>query len=233
MKKLNTNGKALNSKWKLGRRAVILVFMVNGFSFSTIVPHFPWLQRKLELGEALTGLALFFPAIGAVSMMLLTSRLIQRFGSRPLILLGSLLMQISLPLILVMPSLISMIPLLLLVGSATGMMDVAMNAQAAVLEHEYDRPIMSSFHAYWSLGTLFGGASASLMLGLGYTPFEHVALFSLILILLVLACGRWLLPPDGNLSGADVPVVAIPRGPVLALGLLAMSAHITNAIPHR
>ena len=146
MKKLNTNGKELNSKWKLGRRAVILVFMVNGFSFSTIVPHFPWLQRKLELGEALTGLALFFPAIGAVSMMLLTGRLIQRFGSRPLILLGSLLMQISLPLILVMPSLTSMIPLLLLVGAATGMMDVAMNAQAAVLEHAYDRPIMSSFH---------------------------------------------------------------------------------------
>jgi len=50
----------------------------------------------------------------------------------------------------------------------------------------------------------------------------------LILILLVLACGRWLLPPDEYLSGADVPMVAIPRGPVLALGILALLAMISE-----
>ena len=76
----------LAREWINRRIAVKLIFLSNGFSFATIIPHFPWLQRKLEIGDALTGFALLFPAIGAVSMMLLTGNLIQRFGSRKLIL---------------------------------------------------------------------------------------------------------------------------------------------------
>ena len=121
--------------WINRRIAVKLIFLSNGFSFATIIPHFPWLQRKLEIGDALTGFALLFPAIGAVSMMLLTGNLIQRFGSRRLILAGGVLMQCCLPLILLMPTLALLAPVLLLIGGASGMMDVAMNAQAARIEY--------------------------------------------------------------------------------------------------
>ena len=160
----------LSREWILSRIALKLIFLSNGFSFATIVPHFPWLQRKLELGDAMTGFALLFPAIGAVSMMLVTGNLIQRFGSRKLILVGGLVMQLCLPLILLMPTLTFLAPVLLLIGGASGMMDISMNAQAARIEHVYDKPIMSSFHAVWSLGTLLGGGLASLLLGMAWTP---------------------------------------------------------------
>ena len=79
-------------------KAVKLIFLSNGFSLATILPHFPWIQRKLEIGDALTGFALLFPAIGAVSMMLITGNLIQRYSSKRLILVGGILMQFCLPL---------------------------------------------------------------------------------------------------------------------------------------
>ncbi len=214
LQSISLNDSLLPREWINRRIAVKLIFLSNGFSFATIIPHFPWLQRKLEIGDALTGFALLFPAIGAVSMMLLTGNLIQRFGSRRLILAGGILMQCCLPLILLMPTLALLAPVLLLIGGASGMMDVAMNAQAARIEHAYQRPIMSSFHAVWSLGTLLGGGLTTLLLGLDWTPLEHAGMIAVLLFLLVIVCGPWLIATE-EATAEKAPLVSIPRGPVL------------------
>ena len=206
-------------------KAVKLIFLSNGFSLATIIPHFPWVQRKHEIGDALMGFTLLFPAIGAVSMMLITGNLIQRFGSKRLILVGGILMQFCIPLILLVPSLTLLAPILLVFGGATGMMDVAMNTQTARIENIYQRPVMSSFHAVFSLGTLFGGGLTSLLLGLGWTPLEHAGLIAIILLILIIACGPWLITYE-ELSEEKAPLISIPRGPVLILGLLAMVSMI-------
>jgi MFS family permease len=210
------------------RWAVSLIFLANGLSFASLVPHFPWLKEKLMLSEATMGIALLFPAIGAVTMMLLTGRLIQRFGSKALTILGGLVLQACVPLILLMPDLWTLAPLLVGVGAMIGMMDVSMNAQAAVVESRYGKPIMSSFHATWSLGTLTGGASASLLLGVGLTPLQHVTSITVFLFVLILVCGKVLLPHSEDIPGDDTPVIAIPKGPVLAMGLLAMMGMVSE-----
>ena len=131
-------------KLRRARWAVTLIFMANGTSFASIVPHFPWLQRKLELTEATMGFALLLPAIGAIAMMLTTARLIQRFGSRILTVLGCLLLLSAVPVVTVVPTMALMTPFLLAVGMGNGMMDVSMNAQAAAVEQGYGRPLI--FH---------------------------------------------------------------------------------------
>ncbi len=204
------------------RWAVSAIFLSNGLSFASLVPHFPWLKEKLELTEATMGIALLFPAIGAVTMMLVTGRLIQRLGSKPLTVAGALLLQVAVPLILLMPNLWALAPLLIAVGAMIGMMDVAMNAQAAAVEQRYARPIMSSFHATWSLGTLVGGASASLFLHYGLTPLEHVSLIVSGLMVLIFAVSRFLLLKEEDIPGEDAPLFAFPKGIVLAMGVLAM-----------
>ena len=107
----------LKGKIAVYDKAVKLIFLSNGFSLATILPHFPWIQRKLEIGDGLTGIALLFPAIGAGSMMLLTGNLIQRYSSKRLILVGGILMQFCLPLILLAPSFTFLAPILLVFGS--------------------------------------------------------------------------------------------------------------------
>ena len=56
---------------------------------------------------------------------------------------------------------------LMLWGLATGGLDVAMNSQAVQVETSYRRPIMSSFHAYWSIGTVLGTVLGGIGAGLG------------------------------------------------------------------
>jgi MFS family permease len=210
------------SKLQRARWAVTLIFMANGLSFASIVPHFPWLQRKLELTEATMGFALLLPAVGGIAMMLTTARLIQRFGSRILTVLGCLLLLGAVPVITLVPTMALMTPFLLAVGMGNGMMDVSMNAQAAAVEQGYGRPLMSSFHGAFSLGTLLGGGIASVVLGWDVTPFQHTGSVVVVLAGLVLACGLFLLPPAEEVPGEQAPMIAIPRGPVLALGLLAV-----------
>ena len=98
---------------KVYDKAVKLIFLANGFSLATIIPHFPWIKQIHEMGDALMGFVLLFPAIGAVSMMLLTGNLIQRFGSKRFVLLGGILMQLCIPLILLVPSITFLAAILL------------------------------------------------------------------------------------------------------------------------
>ena len=212
---------------KVYDKAVKLIFLANGFSLATIIPHFPWIKQIHEMGDALMGFVLLFPAIGAVSMMLLTGNLIQRFGSKRFVLVGGILMQLCIPLILFVPSISFLALILLVFGGATGMMDVAMNTQAARIENIYQRPMMSSIHAVFSLGTLLGGGLTSLLLRLGWTPLEHAGMIAILLVLLLIACGPWLIKKE-KISLEKTPLVSIPRGPVLVLGLLAMVAMIVE-----
>ncbi|MEE2715863.1 MAG: MFS transporter [SAR324 cluster bacterium] len=217
-------------KLRRARWAVTLIFMANGTSFASIVPHFPWLQRKLELTEATMGFALLLPAIGAIAMMLTTARLIQRFGSRILTVLGCLLLLSAVPVVTVVPTMALMTPFLLAVGMGNGMMDVSMNAQAAAVEQGYGRPLMSSFHAAFSLGTLLGGGIASVVLGWDVTPLQHTGSIVVVLAVLVLACGGFLLTPAEDVPGEQASVISIPKGPVLALGLLAVLGMMAEGV---
>ena len=56
------------------------------------------------------------------------------------------------------------------IGASNGLMDVTMNAHASGVERRWGSPIMSSFHAAFSVGGLAGAGfgAASLALGLGW-----------------------------------------------------------------
>jgi fucose permease len=57
---------------------------------------------------------------------------------------------------------------LLTFGLANGAVDVSMNDQAVIVERGYGRPIMSAFHAFWSVGGAAGALIGAAALGLGY-----------------------------------------------------------------
>ena len=210
------------------RLAVSLFFLINGLGFASLAPHFPWLKDKFELSEASMGLLLLIPAIGAVSMMLLTGRLIQRVGSRLLVGIGAVLMLTLIPTLLWLDQIFILGLALLLAGAGIGMMDVSMNAQAALVEKDYGRPIMSSFHGIWSFGAMTGGASAAFALHLSFSPLQHVLAMVSILSIVLLVSYRFLLEHQEEPAAEESPLITIPKGPVLGLGLLTMLGMISE-----
>ena len=68
-----------------------------------------------------------------------------------------------------------MLAALALLGIGTGSLDVAMNADAVLVEARYGRPIMSSCHGMFSLGGLAGAALAGGAMRGGLPPVALLA----------------------------------------------------------
>jgi fucose permease len=210
------------------RIAVALIFFANGFAFASWVPHIPSVQARLGLSPSLLGLALFGAAVGGLIAMPLTGALIGRWGSRPITLLGSLLFLVLVALPVRAPSLPQLILALVAFGAANGVMDVAMNAQGVFVEQRLGRPIMSSLHALFSLGSLAGAGLSVVALKAGLTPPAHVALSAGFGLLLIAGAARWLMPTSLEGAGSSGPSFVLPRGPLLLLGVMTFLILLTE-----
>jgi MFS family permease len=149
------------------RAGTALTFAFNGFLWAAWVPHIPQVKSQLGLSDAALGFALLGPAIGSMISMPLIGRATTRWGSGPV----TTAMAFTSYLLIAGPGLAwnlpSLFAALLLWGVAAGGLDVTMNAQAVQVEKSYGRPIMSSFHAWWSVGTVAGTVAGSFGAGLG------------------------------------------------------------------
>lgn len=203
------------------RLAVLGIFFLSGFGFASWAVRIPAVQEKLDLGEGLLGVALLGMSVGSLVSMPLAGWLVSRLGSRPVVGATALAYSLALPLLAVAPSLALLMPALALVGAATGSLDVSMNAQAVAVEKGQGRPIMSSFHASFSLGGLAGAAvgGAVAAAGIGVAP-HLTGVAGLSLVAFVLAYGR-MLPAGADRGETEEPAFARPTLALAGLGVIS------------
>ncbi|MEN3944018.1 MFS transporter [Prosthecobacter sp. SYSU 5D2] len=158
------------------RRAVTLLFFINGALFASWVSRIPALQQKLDLSHGTLGLALLGMATGALVSMPLAGWCSTRYGSHRVCQLSAALYALALPLLAFAPGTAAFMIALVFFGAAHGALDVAMNAQAVQVEKQYPRPIMAAFHAWFSLGGLAGAALGGSLATWGLSPVGHYLL---------------------------------------------------------
>lgn len=202
------------------RKSTLAIFFINGFVLSSWVTHIPLIKDRMNLGEGLLGIALLAVAAGAVTFMPLSGRWSSRFGSARITMLSALLFCMALPLPIFAPNFIFILPALFLFGASNGTMDVAMNAQAVAVEKEHGKPIMSSFHGFFSLGGLSGAGLGGWSLSQGLNPIVHVLSVSILMFAATLVAIRFLLP-KGETSTLKSSKFVLPAGPLRALAALA------------
>lgn len=211
------------------RRAVRLVFLVNGSVLAGWAPLVPVVQGRLGLNAGELGVVLLCLGIGAILAMPATAPLIARLGSRAPLLVGGGLFCLCLPLLPLAPSGPLLGLGLFLLGASNGVLDVTMNAQAVLVEHRSPRPVMSSIHAIFSLGGLLGAGLMSLALRLGLPPLLGALLLSAAALALLLAQAPALLPrAEDSPPQPGGSHLALPRGPLLAIGLLCTIAYVAE-----
>ena len=202
------------------RRAVLGIFLVNGLILGSWIPHIPLVQEKLNIGEGLLGLALLSMAAGAVIFMPISGVWITRLGSRKITTLTAFAYCFALPLPIMAPSFITLLLALFFFGACTGAMDIAMNAQAVAIEKRFTKPIMSSFHGFFSVGGLLGSGIGGLILAFEINPLLHALLISGLMFTITALVYKHFLPKSVDTTVKKTKFV-LPRGPVLALGILA------------
>ena len=158
------------------RLATRLAFFVAGFSMGCCAPFFPFVKENVSADKSQFGVLLLCLGIGAIIAMPITGILSAKRGSKPMVLLGGLSMVVLLPILVVVNSPIILALILFLFGAALGTLDVAMNVHGVEVEQIEKRPLMSNFHAQFSIGGLVGAALMTIFLSFGM----HLLLSSII-----------------------------------------------------
>jgi fucose permease len=178
------------------RSAVSCIFLINGAIMGTWIARLPAFQDRFHIGPGLLSTALLCCALGAVVGMPAAGRLCARFGSRPVIVSTTLALCLVLPLLPVAPTFAGFSLVLFMMGLLSGVMDVNMNAHAVLVERLYGRPIMSSFHGFFSAGAMLGGLIGSLAAKLLLVPAIHLPLVAAVLFILAIGARSHLLPAE-------------------------------------
>lgn len=205
------------------RIAVFVMFFVNGGLFANWVSRIPDVQRALGLTPGELGLVLLGIAVGVLTALGFVGGWIARFSSQRVTLGAMLAMCGFLVLLAWMPSALLLFVNLALFGGSMSAMDIAMNAQAVEVERRYQQPIMSSFHALFSLGGVAGAFVSSLLISAGVPPAQHFAGAALVYGLVGGAFSRSLLKID-NEGRKGGPTFQLPRRELLPLGIVAFCA---------
>lgn len=209
------------------RAAVSATFFGNGFGIGIWAAQLPRFKAALGLSDGQLSLGLLAFSIGAVALMPIVGWLITIIGSRLATLVSAFAFALTLLLIGLAPSLGLFIAASLLAGGCNGTMDISMNTNATVVERAWGKAIMSSFHAFFSLGGLAGAALSGLLIALELSIFSTILVASLgMLALFLVAAFGMMEEKERAIEGGHG--FALPRGPVVVVAVLAMFCFIVE-----
>jgi len=141
------------------RSATWAIFGVFFFESSVIgqwIPRIPDIKDALNLSDAQLGLALLSMPLGTLIGFAVAGRLLHHMGLRN----GCRVFLPVWAILFILPALAQSLNQLMLAlaisGIAIGLIETAMNTEAARIEKAAGKRLMSRCHGFWSLGTMFG-----------------------------------------------------------------------------
>ncbi|MGW5616428.1 MFS transporter [Streptomyces sp. NPDC003877] len=190
---------------RVGRVVTFVYFVLNGTLLGMWVVQIPAVEERVGISHAALGGFLVLLGAGAFAGMQVGGRLSDRLGTRTVVPLAGVLCSVT----LVLPGLAgepwALGAALLLFGFGNGALDVSMNAHAVQVEKAYGRPVMSAFHATFSVGGVLAALAGAAAVDIGWDPATTLGTAAGIGVVVALAAARGLLP-------------AVPTAPEAATG---------------
>ncbi|MFL6627347.1 MAG: MFS transporter [Vitreoscilla sp.] len=214
-----SNAAPLSADRPGARLATRIAFLVAGFGLAAWAPLIPFAKARLGADDGLMGLLLLCLGTGSVAAMLRTGPLCARYGCKPVVVASGLVLALLLPLLAVASSPWTLGAVLLGFGGALGSLDVAMNVHAVEVERAARLPLMSGFHAMFSVGGFAGAGFVTALLSAGVGPLACTVPCVALMVIAMLAAAPRLVEAGRVAAGHSL---AWPRsGALLLLAALA------------
>lgn len=207
------------------RWATSVFFLVNGLVVGSWVPFIPEQAHALALSTGRLGVVLLGGGLGAVLAMPLAGSLVPKLGSKLVSTVGGAGFAAMFLLAVYAPAAWALMAALVLFGLCGAAMDVAMNAQAVLVEGRSGRRILSSLHGVYSLGNVVGSFGVSAAFERHVPPKLVAAFIAFTLIAAVLVSGRHMFADD-RVAGTHERNRRNFAPRLIALGALVVAAMI-------
>jgi predicted MFS family arabinose efflux permease len=193
----------MNHSLRSARAATFAYFILCGTTMGAWVVHIPAIEERVDISHSTLGGLLVLLGLGAFTGMQAAGRLTDRLGARIVVPATGVLCGAA----LVLPGLAqdpwTLAGALLVFGFCNGSLDVSINAHAVHVEKAYGRPVMSAFHATFSVGgvlaALVGAATASA----GLSPATSMTAVGALCAVLALLPARALLPTEPTAAAEE------------------------------
>lgn len=209
------------------RLAVLGMFFINGALMATWISRIPQIQDKLGLSEGQLGIVLLGLSAGVLTALSVAGGLVARYGSRRVTVTAAFVLALLLIWLPWMPNSVALWLNLFVFGMALSTMDVAMNAQAVEVEARAERPLMSTFHASWSVGGFVSAAIGAAMASMSVEPQPHFVFGAVLFGSLIFVFRRHLL---FNVASEEADeqeqVFRLPPRVLWPLGIVAFAGAI-------
>lgn len=178
--------------WKT---SIYLLFGFLGLTFISVLVRLPEVRETIGVNTAQLGLVLLGTSAGSIPALLISGRMIERFGTRPMILVGYFSAAIATTLLwfaIQAHSAVAVFFALMMYGYCVATADVCINLDGSILEQKIGRSIMPRLHAAYSIG-----ASAGVMFGTWATSVDfsmgiQIAILSVLTAALPIAIRRYI-----------------------------------------
>jgi MFS family permease len=188
------------------RAATFVYFVLVGTLMGLWLVQIPAVERQVGVSHATLGSLLVLLGLGAFLGMQVAGRLADRYSTRIVVPAAGVLCGAT----LVLPGLArspwELAAALLAFGFGNGCLDVSMNAHAVHVEKAYNRPVMSAFHATFSVGGVIAAVIGARATSAGLSPATTLGVAGVVGMVIALLPARSLLA--GSPSAA---VLAVPE----------------------
>lgn len=178
------------------RLSIFYFYFIMGLIFASWASRIPDIKSSLNLNDGQLGQVLFAMPLGQLMMMVVSGYLVNKFGSRIILITAMTLYAIALTFIPQANSFAQLFLILFFFGITSNMANIAVNTQAVSLEALYKRNIMSSFHGLWSLGGLTGGILGAVFAETKFSIFTHLVIILILGVIGIIIFSRGLLGQD-------------------------------------
>lgn len=203
------------------RRGLFAAFLVFGMFWGAWSAVLPAIRAQADVSDGELGLAMGAVAFSAVPVMPLAGRLVDRFGARRALPLTLTAFAVVVPLVSLAHSLAALVAALVLLGLATGGLDVVINTATAAWERlEADR-LMSLVHGAFSVGVLVGSVSAGLAREAGAGPLPVLATVGALVLVVA-----WSQPAYRQADAAETVGRTRLSAVLVGIGLLTAGAFL-------
>jgi MFS family permease len=178
---------------KAARVATFTYFALNGFLLGLWLVHIPTVEDRTGISHAELGRLLLLLGLGAFIGMRLGGKFTDRVGVKLVVPLAGVVCSVTAFLPGAAVNQWTLGAALLIFGIGNGLIDVSMNAHAVVVERHYQRPVMSAFHATWSLGGVAAALTGARTLSWELSPATTLGAAAVLGVVVSLVTARFLL----------------------------------------
>ncbi|WP_290220199.1 MFS transporter [Corynebacterium atrinae] len=171
-----------------------IMFATNGAVFASVLPWYPTIKTQWGLSDLAFGLLVAAVAVGSLGSTVLPSWAVNRFGPRKVVFYGTAILALLVAAIGWIPSAWPLALVFACFGLMDAVVDVSQNVAGVRVQDRLGKSIISSLHAFWSLGAVAGGAAGTAAAVAGLDIRVHLGIVAVVVTLFALLA-TWLTGP--------------------------------------